>query len=61
MKTYEKKKERARQLAKDWQCGLINTGALNRSWAYYVKWAYLFEKIGRKYGLLREFRENGVI
>ena len=58
---YKKKKEKARQLAINWQKGLVNTGPLNRSWAYFVKWAYLFEKIGRKYGLLKEFRDNGVI
>lgn len=58
---YVQKKEKARQLAINWQKGLVSVGPLNRSWAYFAKWENVFEKIGRKYGLLREFRENGVL
>ena len=59
MKTYEKKKERARRLALDWQAALDS--GVQHSWQWCIEWAARFEKIGRKYGLLREFSENGVI
>lgn len=58
---YEKKKAHAEQLAIDWQKSLVNYGALNRSWNYFITWADRFERIGRKYGLLKVFRENGII
>lgn len=57
LKAYEKKKAHAEQLAIDWQCNFNNR---NRSWGYCINWAYRFERIGRKYGLLKVFRENGI-
>lgn len=56
--SYEKKREQARQLAIDWQLNFANKSS---SWLYCIEWANRFECIGRKYGLLREFRENGII
>lgn len=53
------KKERARQLAIEWQARL-DLDKHNWSLAYLQAWAERFERIGRKYGLLREFRENGI-
>ena len=58
MGKFTEKKEKARQLAIDWQLNFANK---DRSWLYCIVWANRFERIGRKYGLLREFRENGII
>ena len=55
--TYEKKKEIARQEAIDWQDDFRNH---NYSYGELTKFGYYFEKLGRRYGLLKEFRENGI-
>lgn len=56
---YEKKKERARQWAIDWQVALDSE--VQHSWQWCIEWAERFEKIARKYGLLREFKKNGIL
>ena len=55
--TYETKKEMARQEAIDWQ-----NDAANRNYSYgeLCEFVMRFEKFGRRYGLLKEFRENGI-
>lgn len=58
MSKYIEKREQARQLAIDWQLNFANQ---SHSWLYCIERANRFERIGRKYGLLREFRENGII
>ena len=55
--TYETKKEMARQEAIDWQNNLFNH---NYSYGELAEFVYYFEKLGRRYGLLKEFRENGI-
>ena len=55
--TYETKKEMARQEAIDWQNDLLRD---NRSYEEMREAAEHFEKLGRRYGLLKEFRENGI-
>ena len=55
--TYEEKKERVRQEAIDWQNEFCNH---NYSYGELTKFVYYFEKLGRRYGLLKEFRENGI-
>lgn len=55
--TYETKKEMARQEAIDWQNDLFRD---NRSYEEMQEAAEYFEKLGRRYGLLKEFRENGI-
>ena len=55
--TYEKKKEMARQEAIDWQNDFCNH---NYSYGELAEFGYYFEKLGRRYGLLKEFRENGI-
>ena len=55
--TYEEKKERVRQEAIDWQNEFCNH---NYSYGELTKFGYYFEKLGRRYGLLKEFRENGI-
>lgn len=54
----KQKKEKARNLAIKWQ-GVACRGGW--SMAYFVKWHDIFEKIGRKYGLIREFKENAIL
>lgn len=55
--TYEMKKEMARQEAIDWQNGVANH---NYSYGELAKFGCHFEKLGKRYGLLKEFRENGI-
>lgn len=55
---YYQKQARARDLAIEWQYNFANQ---KRSWWYCIEWRARFERIGKKYGLLREFRENCII
>ena len=54
---YALKKERARQLAIDWQ----NKFNKVHTWEYISTWSARWERIAQKYGLLREFKENGIL
>lgn len=55
-KTYEGKKEVARDIAKEWQ-------AFEDDYSYseLQGWQNFFEEIGKAYGLIGEFKENGII
>lgn len=55
-KTYEGKKEVARAIAKEWQ-------AFEDDYSYseLQGWQNFFEEIGKAYGLVGEFKENGII
>ena len=55
--TYASNKAVARQEAIDWQNDLFRD---NRSYEEMREAAEHFEKLGRRYGLLKEFRENGI-
>lgn len=55
---YSQKKAKARQLAIEWQRIVSNT---QPDYSFFVKWASLFQKIAKKYGLVREFKENGIL
>ena len=55
---YQRAKENARQTAKDWQY-MLDKRSL--SWWDVADWGDYFEKLARRYGLVREFRENGII
>lgn len=56
--SYMEGKERAREEAREWQIGIMNG---NRCyWSDLVTATDRFENLGRRYGLLREFRENGI-
>lgn len=57
-RTPVKTKEEARQRAIEWQHWQSKRAM---SYAEAAEWAAYFEKLGRKYGLLREYRENGII
>ena len=55
---YHIKKNQLREFAMDWQNDFENH---NYSWSELAYWGDYFYKMGKKYGLLKEFRENGVI
>lgn len=55
MKTYQEKKEAARQIAIDWQ---IEASEKDYYMSEYAEFGEYFHKLGKRYGLLREFREN---
>lgn len=50
--TYQQGKERARERAIGWQ---------HYSYGELAEWADVFERLGKRYGLIREFKENGII
>ena len=58
MNAYQKAKERARDKAVEWQTTFNEHSYSYRELAY---WGEYFKKLGRKYGLLTEFKENGII
>lgn len=55
--SYETKKENARQQAIDWQ---NEAAEENLSYGEFAEKQAYFERLGRRYGLLREFRENAI-
>lgn len=58
MNTYEKRKEAARQAAIDWQ---LRTSETALSYGELAAASAHFEKLARRFGLVREFRENAII
>ena len=56
--TYNEKKQILQDFAILWQ---DYTKTVNFSWDDLTKWGAFFTEYGKKYGLLREFRENGII
>lgn len=56
-KSYKGRKEILREAAIDWQRDFANC---NYSWGELAAWQGFFEEYGRKYGLLKEFKENGI-
>ena len=56
-KTYQQRKEAARQIAIDWQ---YESSDYCYSYEGLAILADYFNRIGKRYGLLREFRENGI-
>lgn len=54
---YQEMKERVRQMAIDWQ---LNDANNNASYMELVEIGNLFYKLGKRFGLLTEFRENGI-
>lgn len=57
-KDFQKRKEIARETAIYWQ---LDFDKFNYSYGELYEWQCFFEEIGKKYGLLREFRENAII
>ena len=56
-KTYAEAKELARSVAVTWS---IHGSDLSLSYGEIVLITEYFHNLGRRYGLLREFRENGI-
>lgn len=57
MSNYQKQKEKAQNEAINWQSDFGNH---NYSYGELAVFGNYFEKMGRRYGLLTEFRENGI-
>lgn len=58
MSRYARAKENARQKAIDWQTDYCNN---NYSYGELIAFAEYFTKLAKWYGLITEFRENGII
>lgn len=56
--TYSEKKEKLREEAITWQHEFSKH---DYSYGYIAEKQAYFEKEGKKYGLIKEFRENGII
>lgn len=57
MNKYQERKEKVREEAIFWQLDFENH---NYSWGDLAYWGEYFYKLGKRYGLLKEFRENGI-
>lgn len=55
---FPKTKEEARQKAIDWQ---KSVSVKNYSYGDMIEWDNYFNIIARKFNLVREFKENGII
>lgn len=58
MNRYAEQKEKLRNFALDWQC---NFAEQDYSWGELAYWCDYFETMGKRYGLLQEFHENGIL
>lgn len=58
MNEYQKAKQRARDKAVEWQTNFCEQ---NYSWGELAHYTEYFNRIARSYGLVTEFRENGII
>ena len=56
--TYNKAKENARNKAIEWQRDFDNHNYSYEELAYYRDY---FERLAKRYGLIKEFKENGII
>ena len=55
--TYQQKKEQVRNEAIDWQ---YEVAEMSLSYGELAEAQDRFERLGRRYGLLQEFRENAI-
>ena len=58
MNKYQEQKSQAREKAKEWQRTTANDPM---SWGEVAYWGYYFYKLGKRYGLVKEFKENAII
>lgn len=56
--TYAERKNAAREKAMRYQNTIIE---FNLSWGEMAELQAMFERLGKRYGLLQEFKENGII
>ena len=59
-KTYKDRKAEAREEAKEWQRQFSDM-IFNINWGEYAEQVAHFEKLAKRYGLIKEFKENGII
>ncbi len=57
-KTYQELKNKAREEAKAWQLDFVNN---NYSYEEFFEAQLEFVKLAKRYGLTKEFKENGII
>lgn len=57
-KTYQELKNKAREEAIEWQYDFENHNYYQSELA---DWSEHFTKLGKRYGLAKEFKENGII
>jgi hypothetical protein len=57
MSRHQQSKERVRNFAIEWQQDFPNH---NYTWSEIQIYQDMFERLGRRFGLLQEFRENGI-
>lgn len=58
MNKYQENKEKARQKAIEWQLDFNNN---NYSWYDLYIFGEKFSKLAKRYGLTKEFKENGIL
>ena len=58
MNNYQRAKENARNKAVEWQSSFCDN---NYSYGELVYYGEYFSRLAKQYGLVREFRENGII
>ena len=58
MNNYQKQKEKIRAFAIEWQRDFSD---LSLCWLDLANYGDFFRRVARRYGLTREFRENGII
>lgn len=58
MKTYKQRKEEARNEAIEWQ---YSVGEKNYYMSEMAEFYQYFLKLAKRYGLIKEFKENGII
>lgn len=58
MNTYQKAKENARNKAIEWQLDFCNH---NYSYGELACFEDYFSRLAKRYGLVKEFKENGII
>lgn len=58
MTKYQIEKEKARQEAIEWQ---NDFDSHNYSWSELAFFGEYFSRLAKRYGLVKEFRENGII
>lgn len=57
VKGYRENQDFIRTIAIEWQ---NNSSDYNYSYMDFAKWSDFFREYGKRYGLLKEFRENGI-
>ena len=58
MTKYQQQKAQAEQKAKEYQCNFCEN---IYTWQDLAEYSAYFSKLAKRYGLIKEFRENGII